>query len=80
MTMKLLKSTLALAVMALPMGINANELSAEETENQPKQYSGLWCGHQPINAQLSLYNNIVTPDDYVPEWQVRTQIQFMFPK
>jgi hypothetical protein len=37
-------------------------------------------GNQPINAQLSLYNNVVTPDDYGPEWQVRTQIQFMFPK
>ncbi len=37
-------------------------------------------GKQPINAQLSLYNNVVTPDDYGAEWQVRTQIQFMFPK
>ena len=37
-------------------------------------------GNQPTNAQLSLYNNVVTPDDYGPEWQVRAQIQFMFPK
>ena len=37
-------------------------------------------GKQPINAQLSLYNNVVTPDDYGAEWQVRAQIQFMFPK
>lgn len=37
-------------------------------------------GNQPINAQLSLYKNVVTPDDYGPEWQVRTQIQFMFPR
>ena len=37
-------------------------------------------GGQAINAQLSLYSNVVTPDDYGPEWQVRTQIQFMFPK
>ena len=37
-------------------------------------------GNQPINAHLSLYNNVVTPDDYGAEWQVRTQIQFMFPK
>lgn len=37
-------------------------------------------GKQPINAQLSLYNNVVTPDDYGPEWQVRAQFQFMFPK
>ena len=37
-------------------------------------------GKQPINAQLSLYNNVVTPDDYGADWQVRAQIQFMFPK
>lgn len=37
-------------------------------------------GKQPINAQLSLYNNVITPDDYGAEWQVRAQIQFMFPK
>ena len=35
---------------------------------------------QAINAQLTIFNNIVTPDDYGPEWQVRSQIQFMFPK
>ena len=37
-------------------------------------------GKQPINAQLSLYNNVVTPDDYGAEWQARAQIQFLFPK
>ena len=37
-------------------------------------------GKQPINAQLSLYNNVVTPDDYGADWQVRAQMQFMFPK
>ncbi len=37
-------------------------------------------GDQPINAQLSLYNNVETPDNLGAEWQVRTQIQFMFPK
>jgi len=37
-------------------------------------------GTQPINAQLSLYNNIETPDDFGAEWQVRVQIQFLFPK
>lgn len=37
-------------------------------------------GKLPINAQLSLYNNIITPNDYGAEWQVRAQIQFMFPK
>ncbi len=33
-------------------------------------------GNQPINAQLSAYNNIVTPDDYGAEWQVRAMVQF----
>jgi len=37
-------------------------------------------GKQPVNAQLSLYKNVETPDDYGAEWQVRTQIQFLFPK
>nr|MBL0722060.1 hypothetical protein [Sulfurovaceae bacterium] len=35
---------------------------------------------QAINAQLTVFNNVVTPDDYGPEWQIRSQIQFMFPK
>jgi len=37
-------------------------------------------GNQPINAQLSLYNNVITPDNLGAEWQIRTQIQFLFPK
>jgi len=37
-------------------------------------------GQQPINAQLSLYNNVITPDDFGAQWQVRAQIQFLFPK
>jgi len=37
-------------------------------------------GKQPVNANLSLYKNIVTPDDYGADWQVRAQFQFMFPK
>ena len=37
-------------------------------------------GKQAINAQLSLYNNVITPDDYGSEWQLRTQIQFLFPQ
>jgi hypothetical protein len=36
-------------------------------------------GQQPINAQLSGYYNVVRPD-YGPEWQIRAQIQLMFPK
>lgn len=37
-------------------------------------------GNQPINGQLSLYNNVVTPDDFGAQWQVRAQLQFLFPK
>jgi len=37
-------------------------------------------GNQPINAQLSVYNNVITPDDFGAEWQVRAQLQFLFPK
>jgi hypothetical protein len=37
-------------------------------------------GKQPVNAQFSIYNNVKTPDDYGAEWQIRTQIQFLFPK
>lgn len=37
-------------------------------------------GKQPINASLQTYYNVVTPDDYGAEWQVRAQFQFMFPK
>lgn len=34
----------------------------------------------PLNAQLSAYYNVVTPDNFGPEYQIRAQIQFMFPK
>ncbi len=37
-------------------------------------------GNQPINGQLSVYNNVVTPDDFGAQWQVRAQLQFLFPK
>lgn len=37
-------------------------------------------GKQPVNTQLSLYNNVITPDDYGADWQVRVQFQLLFPK
>jgi len=37
-------------------------------------------GKQPINAQISAYNNVVTPDDYGAQWQIRVMVQFLFPK
>jgi hypothetical protein len=36
-------------------------------------------GKLPVNAQLGAYYNVVRPD-YAAEWQLRAQIQFMFPK
>jgi hypothetical protein len=36
-------------------------------------------GKQPIDAQLAAYDNVVTPDNG-PKWQLRFQIQFLFPK
>ena len=36
-------------------------------------------GRLPLNAQIGGYYNIVRPDDG-PDWQLRLQAQFMFPK
>jgi hypothetical protein len=36
-------------------------------------------GKLPVNTQLSGYYNVVRPDD-AANWQVRLQVQFMFPK
>ncbi len=36
-------------------------------------------GKQPINAQISAYKNIEAPK-YGADWQVRLQLQFLFPK
>jgi hypothetical protein len=36
-------------------------------------------GHQPVNAQISAYYNVVRPD-FAPNWQLRAQVQFLFPK
>ncbi len=37
-------------------------------------------GSQPLTAQISGYTNIVTPDDYGADWQVRAMLMFMFPR
>lgn len=37
-------------------------------------------GKQPLNAQLGAYYNAVAPDDIGPSWQIRAQLQFLFPK
>jgi hypothetical protein len=36
-------------------------------------------GVLPVNTQLGAYYNVVKPDDG-PDWQIRFQMQFMFPK
>lgn len=36
-------------------------------------------GKQPVNASLAAYYNVVSPD-YGPNWQIRAQVQFMFPE
>ncbi len=36
-------------------------------------------GRLPVNTQLSAYYNVVHPDDG-PNWQLRLQVQLLFPK
>ena len=36
-------------------------------------------GKLPVNTQLSAYYNVVQPDDGA-NWQIRVQVQLMFPK
>jgi len=36
-------------------------------------------GKLPVNTQIGAYYNVVTPDDG-PDWQLRVQVQLMFPK
>ncbi len=37
-------------------------------------------GSQPVTAQVSAYKNVITPDDYGPDWQVRAMMMWMFPR
>jgi hypothetical protein len=36
-------------------------------------------GHQPINANIAAYYNVITPDDTGANWQLRAQWTFLFP-
>ena len=36
-------------------------------------------GTQPINVQLAAYGNVAKPE-FGPDWQLRFQVQFLFPK
>jgi hypothetical protein len=38
-----------------------------------------WFGKLPINFQIQAFDNVVTPNNG-PDWQLRFQIQFLFPK
>jgi hypothetical protein len=38
-----------------------------------------WFGPLPVNLQLAAFYNVVRPDE-APEWNVRLQIQFLFPR
>ena len=37
-------------------------------------------GKIPMTAQLHGYYNVMTPDDYGEEWQMRVQVQLLFPR
>jgi len=37
-------------------------------------------GRLPLNAQLAAYYNVEKPDTYGADWQLRIQVQFLFPK
>jgi hypothetical protein len=37
-------------------------------------------GEQNLNAQMSAYYNAEKPDDFWPEWQLRMQLVFLFPR
>jgi len=37
-------------------------------------------GKIPMTAQVHGYYNVVTPDDYGEEWQMRIQVQLLFPR
>jgi hypothetical protein len=37
-------------------------------------------GKLPVNAQIQAYYNVIQPDDLGPDWSMRLQVQFLFPK
>ena len=37
-------------------------------------------GSQPVTAQLSACKNVITADDYGPDWKVRAMMLWMFPR
>ena len=38
-------------------------------------------GRLPVNLQVEAFDNVVKPDDApTPDWTLRLQVQFLFPK
>ncbi len=37
-------------------------------------------GKLPVNTQVQAYYNVEKPDDLGPDWTLRFQVQFLFPK
>jgi hypothetical protein len=37
-------------------------------------------GSQPLNTQSQVFYNVVTPDDFGADWQLRFQVQLLFPR
>ena len=37
-------------------------------------------GQQPVNAQVQAFSNVVTPDNGGANWQLRAQLNFLFPQ
>ena len=40
----------------------------------------LFIGKLPVNTQLSAYYNVMAAPDNAANWQIRAQVQLMFPK
>jgi hypothetical protein len=60
------------------------ELSAEELAKLAQNPVGgvgkiFHFGKVPVNTQISAYYNVVRPD-FGANWQIRAQVQLMFPK
>jgi hypothetical protein len=36
-------------------------------------------GNQPVNFQVQAFGNVIRPE-FGPDWQLRVQLQFLFPK
>ena len=53
------------SVWTIPLGVGIGQIAK--------------LGEQPINVQASAYYNIETPDNGA-DWQLRLQVQLLFPK